>query len=393
LRLQVVGGKGYGKSTLLNAVARQVLKQSASGITKLLPVYCQVSESMYKREPKELSELFYNKMWEEISALSGFTVKSLKERVLSRIPSDVSKDVAEATASAAIGIYNPLLSVIIPIAKRALEAAWRKYQSIKPSPSLSTLVEDFIENASANHVKPVLLIDELDKADSQVLISFFAAERRFFESENRIIVLATSGGIAEQIEYAGGVVREIHREFEHLFRMDRLPNVTEATQIVYKRLIWAAHDGTSFEPTTIFPSEIIERLHYVSGGIPSALMQICFQTLENAIQTGARSVRIEHLPFFVEEMNNAERYLATLGASHKKVLKFALSNYGITASDLEIQKQARVTRSRLAQILGVLSKKGVLTGYKEGLYKYYKMTEYWKGVLQQLLRINPKALD
>ena len=187
-----MGGKGYGKSTLLNAATRRILKESASARTKLLPVYCQVSESMYKREPEELSELFYRKIWEELSSLSEFTIKSLKDRILARLPSDMTKDAAEATAAGAISLFNPFLSAIVPVAGAALEAAWNKHQSVKPSPSLSSLVETFVENASARNVKPALILDELDKADPRVLMSFFAAERRFFESQNRIIVLALS---------------------------------------------------------------------------------------------------------------------------------------------------------------------------------------------------------
>jgi len=393
LRLQIVGGKGYGKSTLLNAVTRRILKESASARTKLLPVYCQVSESMYKREPEELSELFYRKTWEELSSLSEFTIKSLKDRILTRLPSDMTKDAAEATAAGAISLFNPFLLAIVPVARAALEAAWKKHQSVKPSPSLSSLVEAFVENASAKDVKPVLILDELDKADPRVLMSFFAAERGFFESQNRIIVLATSGGIAEQMAYAGGRVQEIHREFEQIFKMDRLPNLVETSQIVHSRLRWAACNPASFDPAAVVPPEIVERLHYVSGGIPSALMQTCFQALENAVKTDAKSISIEHLPFFVEEMGNVEDYLAKLSRSHKLVMKMALSGKRLTASDREIQRRAEVTRSRLAQILGVLSKRGVLKGEQEGRYRYYSITEYWRGALQQLLRINRKALD
>jgi len=122
-------------------------------------------------------------------------------------------------------------------------------------------------------------------------------------------------------------------------------------------------------------------------------MQTCFQALENAVKTDAKSISIEHLPFFVEEMGNVEDYLAKLSRSHKLVMKIALSGKRLTASDREIQRRAEVTRSRLAQILGVLSKRGVLKGEQEGRYRYYSITEYWKGALQQLLRINRKALD
>jgi energy-coupling factor transporter ATP-binding protein EcfA2 len=393
LRLQIVGGRGCGKSTLMNAVTRRILRHSASEATMLLPVYCQVSESMYKREPKELSELFYTKIFEEISSLSQFTTKGLKDRILRRMPSGMSKDVAKAEASAAISLFNPFLSVVVPVAREALEAAWKKYQSISPSPTLSSVVETFIENASGKHVKPVLVLDELDKADPRVLTSFFAAERRFFESQNRIIVLATSGGIAEQMTYGGGKVQEIQREFEQLFKMDRLSNIAEATQMIHSRLQWAARDQASLKPAAVIPPEIIERLHYVSDGIPSALMQISFQAIENAVKAHASSVAIEHLPFFVEEMRGIEDCLEKLSRSHKVVLQVALYGKRLTASDREVQKRAKVTRSRLAQILGGLSRRGVLEVDQQGRYRYYSMTERWKGALGHLVRINPKALD
>lgn len=393
LRLQVVGGKGYGKSTLLNAVTLRILRQSTSDETKLLPVYCQISESMYKREPEELSELFYNKILEQITSLSELTAKGLKERTLKKLPAGMSKDVAEAAASGVVGIFNPLLSVVVPIARAIIETVWKKHQTVKPSLSTSSAVEAFIENASIKNLKPVLILDELDKADPKVLSSFLVAERRFFESQNRIIVLATSSGMAEQMAYAGGQVQEIHREFEHLIRMDKLPNLENTTQITYRRLKWAACNPTSFDPAKVIPPEIIERLQYASGGIPSALMQMCFQAVENAVQTHAKSISTDHLPSFVEEMRHTEDYLAKLSRSYKVIIRTALTDEKITASDHKIQKQARVTRSRLVQILGVLSKDRVMTSYKEGRHQYYTLTEHWKGVLDQLLRTKQEALD
>ncbi|MDG6995289.1 MAG: helix-turn-helix transcriptional regulator [Nitrososphaerota archaeon] len=409
LRLQVVGGKGYGKSTLLNAVVRRIVRESGSKSTKLLPVYCSVSESMYKSEPQELSDLFYMKIWEEVSILSESTTESFRKRILARASGTTSKDVAEAVASAAVAFYNPLLSAAIPIAREALEAAWKKAKKAndklpsKSSHGLPTLIESFIEDASEKNMKPIFLIDELDKADSKVLLSFFAAERRFFESQNRIIVLATSGGIAEQFEYAGGTVREIHREFEQLVGIDRLPNLTESSEIIYNRLRWASasskeKSGTSsssskFNPSEVMPRDIVERIHYVSGAIPSAMMQVSFETIENAVKKGARRVAIEHLPSFVEEMKNIEHVLAKFGVVHKELLKISLEGKEINASDLEIQKKVKVTRSRLSQILGELSERGILISSREGKYRNYKIAEAWKGGIEQLLKLDQKALD
>jgi len=411
LRLQVIGGMGYGKSTLLNALVRKIVKESSNGTTKLLPIYCSVSESKYKREPQELSDLFYSKIWEEVSLLSESTTESFKRRILARASSTANKDVAEAAATAAVGFYNPLLSVAVPIARDALESAWRKRKKSndrlsKSSHGLPTLIESFIENASEKNMKPIFLIDELDKADSQVLLSFFAAERRFFESQNRTIVLATSGGVAEQLKYAGGTVQEIHREFEQFVGIERLPNLTESSEIIYNRLRWASlssspkvktssnkNDTPAFDPSALMPSDIIERIHYVSGAIPSAMMQISFETIENTVKNGAESVAVEHLPSFVEEMRNIELILAKFGAPHKELLKIALGGKEITASDPEVQKKLKLTRSRLSQILGELSEGGMLTRSKEGKYRRYKMTEAWKGGLQQLLKINQKALN
>jgi len=398
LRLSISGGRGYGKTTLLNAIVHEILRMTQDGI-RLIPVYSKISGVAYIHEPDELIKRVYSQVLGDLYTLVNLSKSTLQKRV-ERYTRSMVPDVAKSAISFALTSINPFLTIVTPVARKVVDDVLEQYHAkriedllINPSISKLHVLETVINECSEKEIKPIFIMDELDKAILDVLIRFFRSERRFFESYNRIIIVALSTGIGGIMSYSGGKIADLQRIFDAPSPISLMPITTleDAERIVYARLQWASMDK-KINPRKIFPLPVLERVLDISDGIPAPLMELCAKALDNAINEKSIYVDIKHLPFYAEEFKVMIEYFSLLPQTEKRVIKRALQQ-GLFASDRELQEKLSVSRSRLSQILRKFEKNGLVISRPRGREKLYYITDETKAKIEAILRFRPEIFE
>jgi DNA-binding MarR family transcriptional regulator len=402
LRLSISGGRGYGKTTLLNAVARNILvrlKNPSSGI-KLMPVYSKISGIAYVREPDKLRESVYSQVLIDLYTLVNTSQSDFRNRLQRYARSWFFPDVAKSAISVTLSLINPFLAVVAPIARKIIDDTLKHYhvqsvEDLMTKPSINTLniLESIAHECNKKEIKPVFIIDELDKAVLDVLVRFFRSERRFFESYNRIIVVALSTGIGDIMSYARERPTDLQRIFDTPSPILLTPITTleDAEKIVYARIRWAS-GYKDFDPKEIFPLPVLDRVLDLSDGIPASLMDLCARTIQNASNENAARVEVKHLPYYAEEFRVVMEYFSSLPSTEKTLIKKALQKR-LFASDKDLQRELNVSRSRLTQILRKFKEDGLMISQTRGRKKLYVLTEETKANIEGILRFKPEIFQ
>lgn len=401
-RLSISGGRGYGKTTLLNAVARNILvklKNPSSGI-RLIPVYSKISGIAYVREPEKLRESVYSQVLTDLYTLVNTSQSSFRKRLQRYARSWFFPDVAKNAISVTLSLINPFLAIVAPICRKIIDDTLKHYhvESIedlmtKPSIDRLNILEAVANECNKKEIKPVFIIDELDKAILDVLVRFFRSERRFFESYNRIIVVALSTGIGDIMSYTGERPTDLQRIFDtpSPILLSPITTLEDAENIIYARIRWAS-GYRDFDPKEIFPLPVLERVLDLSDGIPASVMDLCAKTIQNAFNENAARVEIKHLPYYAEEFRLVIEYFSSLPSTEKTVIRKALQRR-LFASDKDLQRELNVSRSRLTQILRRFEEDGLMISQTRGRKKIYSLTEETKANVEGILRFKPEIFE
>ena len=295
-RVAIYGIRGVGKTTALQGI----LWHSLSRAAHIQPVNVVVSGARSASSLKELEDAFYRSVIAGIVQTSYFKrrEKRLKEAA-SRYAPWLARKITEG-----LSLFAPPLVLASEIAERSTK--WLVGRIKKPDVQSLLSSKDYdvkqsaellLEHLSDEGVDPIFTIDELDKVNSDVLLSdFFDGNQSWFQGKKTAVTLTYTFGESVKETAVSSIKR--------LATVGMYPGVTselDAERILQARAFVGISQVEKDEHAArksaeqIFSSDVVKTILNVSAPNAYLMLERAYEALTTAVRSKASRILPEYV--------------------------------------------------------------------------------------------------
>jgi DNA-binding MarR family transcriptional regulator len=366
-RAAIYGPRGVGKTAAMQGVLYRALASSKD--IEVMPITITVKGAKAASNIKELEDAFYR------SALSGILEVSEFKRKENRLKEGTKKYapwVARKMTEAFSVVFPPLA-----LASDAAEKGTKWLVGKLNKPDIESILTSTLTDTKhaadilINHLEkigtlPIFVIDELDKVNSDMILSdFFDGNQSWFQGKQGIIALTYTFGESIKETITSSV-----RRLSTVEMYNGITKLEDAKNIIYSRAFLGIsqicpNEKAAIETTgEILPPETIKAILNASAPNTYQMLERTYEAIQKAINSNSRIVAPEHV--LTEE---TETQTPTL--LEYQIMK-ELSKGRLTPSDLGDQLDKH--QSSIVRTLGEMMKKNWVTRVGMGKRAYYSLT-------------------
>jgi len=363
----IYGPRGVGKTAAMQGVLYQALEETAENT--IIPVTITVKGANTASNVKELNDAFFRSVLSGILDISKFKRKenTLREGTKKYAPW-VARKMTEA-----LSIAFPPLGLASDAAEKSMK--WLVGQLHKPdieSILASTNTDTrYAADILFNHLEengtfPLFVIDELDKVNSDTLLSdFFDGNQAWFQDKQGIISLTYTFGESIKEAVASSVKRFSTVEmYSGVTKLEDAENIILSRAFLGISQLCPNEKATNEETRKILPPETIKAILNVSAPNAFLMLERTYTAIQRAIDSSSETVTPEHV---LEEETET---LSPTPLEHE--IMNELSKGRLTPSDLSYQL-GKHSSSVVRTLQEMLSKRWV-TRVGKGKRVYYSLT-------------------
>ena len=375
-RTSIYGSRGVGKTAAMQGVLFQALTSSKE--VEIMPITVKVRGARAASNIKELEDAFYRSVLSGILEVSEF---KRKEKRLKEGTKKYAPWVAGKMMEAFSLVFPPLA-----LASGAAEKGTKWLVGKLNKPDIESILASTLTDAKhatdilLSHLEksgtfPVFVIDELDKVNSDVILSdFFDGNQLWFQGKPGIISLTYTFG--ESIKLAAVSSAKRVSTVEMYTGVTRLE---DAETIIHSRAFQGISQICPTEKAAIemtrelLPSDTIKAVLNVSAPNTFQMLEKTYEAIQKAINSASKTVTPEHV---LEEETEAENPTAL----EHEIMK-ELSKGRLTPSDLGDRldrKQPSIVRT-----LKEMMKKNWVLRVGIGKRAYYSLTMHGDSAMRR----------
>ena len=296
--LAFYGGRGTGKTTLMQGILMCGLEKYASKDRQFLPVNVLVTGANTVTSKKDLELKFYQ------SILAGFR---LSLRTKSRL--EQTKQILTNLAPWLGGGAMTTLGVIFPPVLAASGAVHQILERLTGSTDMDnmdmlvasndvnhqTVANQIIREMEDKNITPIFVIDELDKVTDDALLSgFFEGQQGWFQGKRCIISLSFTYGQSVKDATTYSV-----RRFCALQKIDGVTEQSEFDSIIQKRLqlgiseIESKKNLVKSQANEIMPDHVSAWIINSFAPHINLMLEATYNSVKSALDDGRTGLRIE----------------------------------------------------------------------------------------------------
>ncbi len=366
-RTSIFGPRGVGKTAAMQGVLYHALASSKD--TEIMPITIKVKGARAASNIKELEDAFYRSVLSGILEVSEF---KRKERRLREGTKKYAPWVARKMTEAFSLVFPPL-ALASGAAEKGTE--WLVGKLKKPdieSILTSTLTDTkhaadiLISHLEKSGTFPVFVIDELDKVNSDTILSdFFDGNQSWFQGKQGIISLTYTFG--ESIKEAAASSAKRVSTVEMYTGVTKLE---DAETIIHSRAFQGISQICPTEKAAIettgelLPPETIKAILNASAPNAFQMLERTYEAIQKAIDSGSKTVTSEHV---LEEETETQNPTSL----EHEIMK-ELSKGRLTPSDLGDRLDKH--QPSIVRTLKEMMKKNWVTRVGMGKRAYYSLT-------------------
>lgn len=375
-RISIYGPRGVGKTAAMQGALYYALANSED--TNIMPVTVTVKGAKAANSIKELEDAFYRSLLSGVLQVSEFKKKQNKlQEGTKKYAPWIARKMTEAA-----GIVFPPLALASDAAEKGTRWLVDKLHKPDIESLLTSTVTDtkhaadiLISQLEKDGVVPIFVIDELDKVNSDTILSdFFDGNQSWFQGKQGIIALTYTFGESIKETITSSVRRLSTVEMYH-----GVTKIEDAEKIIHSRAflgisqICKNEKAAQEQTQEILPAETIKAILNASAPNTYQMLEKTYDALQKAITINAKVVTPE---LVLEE--EAEIQIPT--PLEQEILT-ALSKGRMTPSDLSEcldRPQPSVVRT-----LKDMMKKNWVTRVGMGKRAYYSITMHGDSAMRR----------
>ena len=366
-RTSIYGTRGVGKTAAMQGVLYHALTSSKD--TEIMPITIKVKGAGAASNIKELEDAFYRSVLSGILEVTEFKRKEkrLREGTKKYAPW-VARKMTEA-----FSLVFPPLALASGAAEKGTEWLVRKLRKPDIESILTSTLTDtkhaadiLISHLEKSGTFPVFVIDELDKVNSDTILSdFFDGNQSWFQGKQGIISLTYSFG--ESIKEAAASSAKRVSTVEMYTGVTKLE---DAETIIHSRAFQGISQICPTEKAAIettgelLPPETIKAILNASAPNAFQMLERTYEAIQKAIDSGSKTVTPEHI---LEEETETQNPTSL----EHEIMK-ELSKGRLTPSDLGDRLDKH--QPSIVRTLKEMMKKNWVTRVGMGKRAYYSLT-------------------
>jgi predicted transcriptional regulator len=362
----IYGPRGVGKTAAMQGVLCQALDNATEGT--IIPITITVKSANTASNIKELNDVFYKSVLSGILEISEFKRRenTLREGTKKYAPW-VARKMTEG-----LSIAFPPLALASDLSEKGMK--WLVGQLHKPDiesilsssdTNARHTVDILIRHLEENGAFLVYVIDELDKVNSDTLLSdFFDGNQAWFQDKQGIISLTYTFGESVKEAVASSVKRLATVEM-----YNGITKLQDAEDIILSRAFLGVSQAceskkkTNDVVRTIIPQETIKAVMNVSAPNTYLMLERTYAAIQKAIDSNSKIVTPAHVL--------EEEEILTPSQLEYDIMK-ELSKGRLSPSDLS--EQLDKYSSSIVRTLKEMMKKRWVTRVGKGKRAYYALT-------------------